>query len=181
MPKFNEFLFGTKGKMKQAKTLTTEQEELMSLIQEGLTKGTGAFGEIFGGFNEKDFEEGVTKPALQNFQENILPQLQEKFIAGNQVLGSGMRRGQLKAGQDLQSQLAALMYQAKQDQMKNKQTGIQNILGTKGFENYYQEGQTGALPAFIQGAGQGIGQAIGGGASGAITSGINLAKSFIPG
>lgn len=159
MPKFNEFLFGKKDKIKQAKTLTPEQEKLMALIDEGLTSGQGPFADIFGGFNKEAFEEGVSKPALQNFQENILPQIQEKFIAGNQVLGSGMRRGQLKAATDLQTQLAQLMYQAQQDAMKNKLAGIQTQLGTKGFENIYKQGTSGAVQGFLQGAGQGLGMA----------------------
>ncbi|MDE2106823.1 MAG: hypothetical protein KGL39_56935 [Patescibacteria group bacterium] len=161
MPKPSEFLFGSKDKIKKAGTLTPEQQELIALINEGLTKGTGAFGGLFGDFDQKGFEEGVTKPALQNFQENILPQIQEKFIAGNQVLGSGMRRGQLKAGTDLQTQLAQLLYNAKQEQQKNKLAGIQNVLGTKGIENIYKQGTTGAVQGFIQGAGQGLGQAAG--------------------
>lgn len=159
MPKFNEFLFGKKDKIKKAGLLTPEQEELMSLIKEGLSKGTGAFGGIFGDFDKGAFEEGVSKPALQNFQENILPQLQEKFIAGNQVLGSGMRRGQLKAATDLQTQLAQLMYEAQQKQQQNKLAGIQTALGTKGFENIYKQGSSGALQGFIQGAGKGLGEA----------------------
>lgn len=166
MPKFKEFLLGKKDKIKQAKLLTPEQEQLMSLIKEGLTSGSGAFGNLFGDFDKGAFEEGVSKPALQNFQENILPQLQEKFISGNQVLGSGMRRGQLKAATDLQTQLAQLMYQAQQDQQKNKLAGIQTALGTKGFENIYKQGTSGALQGFIQGAGKGFGEATGAGLAG---------------
>jgi len=161
MPKLNEFLFGGKDKIKKAGTLSADQEQLMSLINEGLTKGEGPFAEIFGDFNKEGFEEGVSKPALKQFQEDVLPQLQEKFIAGNQVLGSGMRRGQLKAAGDLQSKLAQLMYQAQQDQTKNKLAGIQNVLGTKTHENIYKQGNTGAVQGFVQGAGEGLGKAAG--------------------
>lgn len=161
MPSFKEFVFGKKDKIKQKSTLNPQQDELMALISEGLTKGSGPFASLFGDFDKGAFEEGVTKPALANFQENILPQLQEKFIAGNQVLGSGMRRGQLKASNDLQNQLATLMYNAQQDQQKNKLAGIQSVLAPKAVENVYKQGSTGALTAFAQGAGQGVGQAAG--------------------
>lgn len=161
MPKLSDFLFGKKDKVKQAGTLTPEQEQLMKLISEGLTSGSGPFADIFGGFNKKEFEEGVTQPALKNFQENVLPMIQEKFIAGNQVLGSGMRQGQLKAATDLQSQLAQLMYEAQQGAKGNKLSGLQALLGTKGFENIYKQGKTGAVPALLQGAGQAAGQAAG--------------------
>lgn len=159
MPKLSELLFGGKDKIKKAKTLSPEQEELMALITEGLKTGQGPLADIFGGFNKQAFEEGVTQPALKNFQENILPMIQEKFIAGNQVAGSGMRRGQLKAATDLQSQLAALMYQAQQDAIKNRSEGLKTSLGTQTFQNIYQQGKSGIIPAFIQGAGQGLGQA----------------------
>lgn len=160
---FKEFLLGKKDKIKKATTLTKDQEQLMQLISQGLTSGEGPFGSLFGDFDKSAFEEGVSKPALKSFQEDVLPQIQEKFIAGNQVLGSGMRRGQLKAGVDLQDKLAQLMYQAQQDQQKNKLTGIQTALGTRGFENIYKQGTTGALQGFVQGAGQGFGQAAGAG------------------
>ena len=151
MPKLKEVLFGKKGKTKQISTLTPEQKQLMELINEGLTSGEGPFGDLFGGFNQEQFDEGIAKPAFKMFQEDVLPQIQEKFIAGNQVLGSGMRRGQLKAGVDLQDKLAQLMYQAQQDQQKNKLAGINSILGTKAFENVYKPGTTGAVGGFFQG------------------------------
>ena len=158
---FKEALLGSKGKIKKQNLLTPEQQQLMALIQEGLTSGEGALGDIFGAFDEKSFQKGVSEPALKNFQENILPQLQEKFIAGNQVAGSGMRRGQLKATTDLQSRLAELMYDAQQNQKQGRLSGLQTLLGTKGFENIYKPGTTGALQGFAQGAGQGLGQAAG--------------------
>jgi hypothetical protein len=161
MPKLKEILFGKKGKTKQLDLASPEQKELMRLIQEGLTSGEGPFSDIFGSFNEKDFEQGVTEPALKNFQENILPQIQEKFIAGNQVLGSGMRRGQLKAGVDLQSELSKLLYEAKQGQKQNQLSGIQTLLGKQTHENLYKQGSQGAVQGFVQGAGQGVGTAAG--------------------
>lgn len=155
------FWGGTKGKIKKTGTLTPEQEQLMQLINQGLTSGEGPFGELFGDFDQQKFEEGVSKPAMKNFQEEILPQLQEKFIAGNQVLGSGMRRGQLKAGVDLQDKLAQLMYGAQKDQTQNKLQGLQTMLGTKGVENIYKPGTKGAGQGMLEGVAQGAGQALG--------------------
>lgn len=161
MPKLRETLFGKKGKIKKKSTLTPDQENLMSLINEGLTSGEGPFGDIFGEFNEDKFNEGVANPALKKFQEETLPLIQEKFIAGNQALGSGMRRGQLKASKDFQGDLAQLMYQAQQDQQKNRMGGIQALLGTKAFENVYQPGTTGIGQTLFGSVGNAIGSAIG--------------------
>lgn len=168
MPKFNEFMMGKKGKVKQATTLTPEQQTLMKLINEGLTSGEGAFADLFGSFNPKEFEEGVTKPALANFQNEILPMLQEKFIAGNQALGSGMQRAQAKAGADLQSNLAQLLYQARQGHQQNRIGGLQNLLGTRAFENMYQPGTQGAAQGILKGVATGLGGALGGGLAGGI-------------
>lgn len=161
MPKFNEFLFGKKGKAKQLSTQTPEQEQLLKLITDGLTSGEGPLKDIFGDFDPAAFEAGVSKPALQQFQDEILPQLQEKFIAGNQVLGSGMQRAGAKAATDLQSKLAQLMYEAQNQQKQNKISGVNTALGTKATENIYKPGTEGAAQGFIKGVGQGAGQAAG--------------------
>lgn len=170
MPKLKEILFGKKDKVKQLPTQTPQQKKLMDLITQGLTNGQGAFGELFGDFNPDTFNEGVTQPALKNFQENILPHIQEKFIAGNQVQGSGLRRAQLKAGTDLQSQLANLMYQAQNQQNQTKLSGINTAVGNKGFENIYKQGDSGVLPSLLKGGAPALGQAAGGGLSSALTA-----------
>lgn len=166
MPKLNDFLFGKKGKSKQLSTQTPEQEELLKLITEGLTSGEGPLKDLFGDFDAAAFEKGVSQPALKQFQDEILPQLQEKFIAGNQVLGSGLQRAQAKGASDLQSKLAELMYNAQNQQKQNKLQGVQTVLGTKATENIYKPGTEGlvqgAVKGFAQGAGNAAGMAIAG-------------------
>jgi hypothetical protein len=161
MPSVKDFLFGTKDKIKQAPTITPEQQELLQLIQQGLTSGEGPLKDIFGGFNEEQFNKGVSEPALKNFQDKILPQLLEKFNAGGQYGGSGMRKALLGAGTDLQSQLAQLMYQAQQHQKQNQIAGINTVAGARPFENIYKPGTSGAIPSAIQGFAQGAGQGAG--------------------
>lgn len=161
MPKFSEFFAGKKGKVKQKSTLSPEQEDLMKLINEGLTAGEGPLADLFKGFDEAAFEKGITQPALKNFQENILPMLQEKFIAGGQVGGSGMMRAQNKAAVDLQSQLSGLMYNAQQDALKNKLAGVQASLGTRATENVYKPGSSGLLYGMATSAAEGAGKAAG--------------------
>ncbi len=170
MPKLSQVLFGSKPKQKKLSTLTPEQQELMTLINEGLTSGEGAFGDIFGKFNQQEFEEGVTKPALKNFQEQILPMLQEKFIARGDVGGSGMQRAQGRAATDLQSNLANLMYQAQQTQKQNRIGGVNTSFGRQATENLHIPGTEGlvqgAAKAFAQGAGSALGGGMGGGGAG---------------
>ena len=167
MPKFSQWLYGTKGKSKQLKTTNPLQDELMDLIKQGLTTGEGPFGDVFGnkGFDQDAFDKGVTNPALKNFQENILPMLQEKFIANGQVGGSGMQNAQNKAGVDLQSQLASLMYQAqqgeKQQSQQNQLQGINQLVAKPTVENIYKPATKGASQGFVEGAGKGAGMIAG--------------------
>ena len=162
MPKIGEILFGKRSKTKKKTTINANQDELLRLITEGLSKGTGPFADIFGPFNEESFNKGVYEPQLKKFNEETLPMLQEKFIAGNQALGSGMRRGQLKAAGDFQSRMAELLYQAQQDQAKNRLTGAQTALGVKPFENIVKGESKGLLPSAASGAANAVTSAIAG-------------------
>ncbi len=181
MPKLSEFLFGKKGKTKQLETQSPDQKELLRLITEGISKGEGPLKDIFGGFDQAAFEEGVSKPAIQQFQDEILPLIQEKFIAGNQVGGSGMRRAGAKAATDLQAKLAQLMYEAQNQQKQNKISGVNTALGTKPFENIYKPGTEGAVQGFFRGSGEGLGKSFGGGAAGSAGDIGNWIKGLIAG
>lgn len=161
---------GTKAKQKKLSTLSPEQQEMMDLIKEGTTKGTGAFGDVFGSFKPEEFEAGITQPALKNFRENVLPMLQEKFISRGDVGGSGMQRAQGKAATDLQSQLAGLMFNAQQQQKQNKISGINTGFGRQAVENLHIPGTEGlfqgAVKSFASGAGQAAGTYATGGMGG---------------
>lgn len=154
MPKLSEILFGKKAKTKQVPTLSADQQQLFALLNQGLSGQGGAFGDLFN-FDEGAFQKGVGEPVMKNFLDRILPQLQEKFIGsggtGN-VLGSGFQREQARAGENLQSQLAQLMYQAQQGAQQNKLSGAQTALGIRPFENL----QRGPSEGLVQGAVRGL-------------------------
>jgi hypothetical protein len=124
-------------KVTQATLKTKDQTQLMKAITDALTSGSGPLADIFGKFDEGAFNKGVTEPAMKNFQERILPQLQEQFAGGGR--GSGQRDAQLRAGTDLQSQLAQLMYGAQNQQAQNRIAGVQNQVGQNTFENIVQQ------------------------------------------
>lgn len=160
MPKLKEILGGTKGKNKKLKTISDAQQQLKDLINQGLISGEGPLRDIFGGFNEQEFQQGLVDPALKNFKENILPQIQEKFIAGNQVLGSGMRRGQARAANQLQSDINQLRYNAQQQQKQNRIAGINQAL-TQETENVYKPATKGLWQGAVEGLASGAGSAAG--------------------
>lgn len=161
MPKLKEILFGSSDKVKQYNTQDPMQQQLMALINEGLTNSTGAFKDLFGDFNQEEFQKGVADPALKNFKDNVLPLILEKFVSGNSVGGSAMNRAVVKGGTDLQSKIAELMYGAQQDQKKMKFEGLKTATGTQTVENIMHPGKGGVVQAFAQGAGQGMGNSAG--------------------
>ena len=164
MPKLKEYLFGKKSKVKTQDLRTDEQKMLQELINEGQTKGTGPFADIFGDFNEDAFKKGVSDPALKNFTENVLPQIHEQFISANSAQSSGLQRAQVKGATDLQSKLAELMYGAQQQQKQNQLSGLGLINNAQGKQSYVKEGSKGLFNSAIEGlsgaAGKGIGKGV---------------------
>lgn len=165
--KLSDFLFGKKGKYKQVNRFTPQQQQLFDLISKGLTQGVGELRDIFGPFNQQEFEKGVTDPALKQFREKVLPNLYERYIAGNQVGGSGMRMAGDQAATDLQSQLSQLLYQAQQDQRSRRQQGVGLALGVNPTETTYRPPTQGFVSSILEGASPMIGKQLG-------TSGADL-------
>lgn len=164
MPKLSEVLYGKKEKVKKAPLLSKEQQDLLSYLRQAL-QNEGPLKDLFG-FDEESFQKGVADPAMKNFRDNILPILMEKFNAGGQFGGSGMFNAQFKEAENLQSELAKLLYQAQQDTTQNKLGGLNAALGTKEFEPYIKARMPGAIPSFIQSAATGVGEMAGKGISG---------------
>ena len=181
MPKLKEILLGKKAKTKQVKTTSPMQDQLLQLINQGLESGEGPYADIFGAFNEGEFNKGVTEPELKNFKENILPQIQEGFAGGGPFQGSGQRRSQNKAAVDLQSKIAQLRYQAQQQQKQNRASGINSVLNTKQVENVQKPGSTGLIPGLVQGAVSNSGGLINRGLEGITSAITNKAQQTVAG
>ncbi len=176
MPKIGEWFGGKKGKFKTKSTVNPMQEDLLAMISDALESGQGPLAGLFGAFNEEEFNKGVRDPALKNFEETILPMLQEKFIGNGQLGGSGQRDAFGKAGSDLQSKLAELLYGAQQQQKQNQVSGVQNVLGTKTFENIYKPPTSGAAAPLLGSAIDAVASAYTGGASSAAKGATELGK-----
>ena len=126
-------------KSKQLSLLSKDQEAMNALIRQGLESGTGPFADIFGSFNRESFKRGVSEPALKQFQDEILPQLHEQYISSNRGLSTARGAAATKAGTDLQSKLAALLYQAQQQQNQNRIGGVNTLYGKQAIENVVQQ------------------------------------------
>lgn len=175
-------LLGEKAKIKKASTLSGSQQELEDLIRQGLESGEGPFKDIFGEFNEGNFQKEVANPAIQNFKENILPGLQEQILGGgHSTRGSAFRRGSFKAANDFQGQLAQMMYQARQDQANRRAGGLNTLYGRQSVENIVQPATTGIVQSFAQGAGNAIGEAGGAALTGGASTAFNAIKKAVGG
>jgi hypothetical protein len=134
------------GKNQQLATQTPEQKEIDSLIRDYIKTGEGPLKDYFPKFNKDEFQQGVANPALRKYSEDILPQILEKYNAGNQALGSGQLRAEIRGQTDLQSKLDELMYNAKNQADRDRANAVLQMLGIhqgKGAtENLYtQPGQ----------------------------------------
>lgn len=161
MPKLSEILFGKSPSFKKLPTQSPDQQNLMAMLFQGLQGGQGPFADIYGQFDEGAFNKGVAEPELKRFREELLPSIMEKYIAGNQALGSGAQRAATRGASDLSSNLAQLLYNARQNQMQNRAQGINTFLGQQPFQYASKSGFSGLLPQLAQGTAQSFGPAIG--------------------
>lgn len=169
MPKFKDFLFGKRDKLKQVGTLTPEQQNLNDLILQAITNNEGPLKELFGKFDPESFNKGVKEPALKEFQDTVLPQLQERYISNNAFKGSSFRNAALKSSEDLSSKLAQLLYEAQQKHQSQQTNAINNFQSQRQFENVNQPGYEG----FAQGLLKILGGEVAGATGKAVSNGMS--------
>jgi hypothetical protein len=168
-----EFVFGKKPKKpKQATTIDPIQAELEQLISDALTKNEGPLSDIFGKFNEEEFNKGVRDPAFKDFKDTVLPEILERYRAGGAPGGSGQQYAANKAGTDLLSNLAQTKYAAQQGQKQNKISGANTAFARQTVENYATPGVEGVLKGLIESFAGGVGGGAGAGAAKATPGGI---------
>lgn len=184
MPKFSEWLFGSPDKLKKVATGTKEQQALHNSIlgQAMGMQGTGGGYDLaqnyfnnFLGENQQQAYDQFSQPYLQQFNEQILPQIAERFAGAGALSSSGFGQALGGAASGLQSQLAQL-FSWLQSQAAAQQYNQYNQLSQTGL-NYqpfaYQkkQGSGGFLAPLLGGIstamggpiGAALGQGIGGG------------------
>lgn len=160
----------------QATTQTPEQQEflrqMLSQLQGG---GTNENYQAAQGYlsqllqNDPASYEKFAAPYMQQFQQQTVPRLAERFagmgggLGGGALSSSGFAQALGGAGSDLQARLAQL-YSGRQMDAANQSMGnYTNLaslgLGQRGFENYYQPGSPGIGGALIGGLAGGVGKA----------------------
>src|SRR5208282_2956419 len=166
-----ESLFGKKDKFKQVSNLMPNQQQALNQLLGqlgGLSGPGGSYGgaqdylsQILG--NSPEAFSQFEAPYRQEFEQKTIPGLAERF-AGLNAMGGGLSSsgfGQAlgSAGAQLQSQLAGLhgaLRQGASGQALGQYNQLANLgLGTRGFENVYQPGNSGLLGGIAGGLGNG--------------------------
>jgi hypothetical protein len=163
-------------KMGRQDVQTPEQQQALSQIlsQMGQMQGSGgnysAANNYLSKLLNRDPEtyDRFAAPYLQNFQQNILPMLSERFagigggLGGGALSSSGFAQTLGGAGANLQAQLAGLfsnLQQSAASQSMNQYNNLAGIgLGTRAFQPTYQPGSTGIAGGLAEGFGQSLGQ-----------------------
>ena len=176
---FGSFMFGNKDKFKQVPTQTNEQQQFLSQLF-GQLSGGGGVGQNYGASQDylrqmmsgsPESYERFAAPHKTQFEQQTIPMLAERFAGmgggmGGGVMGSsGFGQAMGGAGAQFQSNLAGLYAQLQQQAAQQAMGQYGNMsqlgLGTRGFENAYQPGSTGALGGLFSGIGQGMGSGCG--------------------
>lgn len=150
MPKFMEWLTGGKDKIKKSPAGTPQQQQfhgdIMSQLQQMLQPG-GNYN-LAQQYNQNLLSNGpeafqqFSQPYLQQFQEQLLPQIAERFAGAGALSSSGFGQALGGAASGLQSQLAQL-FSSMQQQAAQGEYGQFNNLSQQGLNyqpyNYTQQ------------------------------------------
>ncbi len=183
--KFSEYLFGSPDKLKKVATGTPEQQALHGQILQqamGMGQPGGGYQNAQNYYNSllqpgNDAFNNFAAPFLNQFNEQTLPGIAERFAGAGALSSSGFGQALGGAGAGLQSQLAQLFAQL-QSQAAGQQTNQYNQLTSQGLNYqpfaYQQQAGTGGLFApLLAGLGTMAAGPLGGMAAGAIGSGVS--------
>lgn len=183
---FRDFLLGSSDEYKKIDTATPEQKALHNSILAqlmGMSQGGGGYDlanqyyNNFLGPNQQQAYDQFSAPYMQQFQEQILPQIAERFAGAGALSSSGFGQSLGGAASGLQAQLAQLFSQL-QGQAAQQQYGQYNQLSQTGlnyqpFGYYKQKGSGGFLPTLLAAAGTALGGPAGGALGNAAGAGIS--------
>jgi hypothetical protein len=180
-----KFLLGSPDKLKKIPTGTPEQEALHnSILQQalGMTQQGGGYNQVQQYYNSllepgNDAYNNFAAPYLNQFNEQTLPGIAERFAGAGALSSSGFGQALGGAGAGLQAQLAQLFAEL-QSQAAGAQTNQYNNLVNTGLNHQqfaYQQkpGSAGFLGPFLTAIGSAAAGPIGGAIGQGVTGGIS--------
>lgn len=185
MGSFGDWLLGSPDKLKKIPTGTQEQQGLHNNILQqamGMSQAGGGYNQAQNYYNSlmqpgNDAFNNFAAPFMNQFQEQTLPGIAERFAGAGALSSSGFGQALGGAGAGLQSQLAQLFAQL-QSQAAGQQTNQYNQLATTGlnyqpFAYQQQQGSGGFLGPLLAGIGTAAAGPIGGAIGGVAGNGIS--------
>lgn len=161
--KGRNFLFGEEPSLEKIPTGTPEQgqfgQDIIGMLQQMIGQGGGL--QQANQYDQSLLGQGpealnnFSQPYLQQFQEQILPMIAERFAGGGALSSSGFGQAVGGAGAGLQSKLAQLFSEL-QGQASGRQQGqFQNLsqigLGYSPFAYHEKPGKQGVAAPFLSG------------------------------
>lgn len=153
-----DFLFGSKDKIKKFDQFTPEQKKFMGMLGQMLMGGKGqqgGFNQSFGLLQdyldpESDVYKNFEAPYLQQFQDQIVPMLAERFAGAGGGLGggissSGFGQALSTAGSQLQTNLAQMKSGMQRDSISDILGLSSNFMGMQPFGYEKRQGSPGLL------------------------------------
>jgi hypothetical protein len=187
MANFSDWLFGSPDRLEKFETGTPEQQALHNNILAqamGMTQDGGGYRQAQDYYNSlfqpgNKAYENFAAPYMNQFQEQVLPQIAERFAGAGALSSSGFGQALGGAGAGLQAQLAQL-FASLQSQAAANQTNQFNQLSQTGL-NYQPFGyhETPGSSGFLGPLLGGIGTAMGGPIGSALGSGIGAGISSL--
>lgn len=170
MPKFDEFMFGSGDKFKKMETMSPEKAQMFQQFMQMLSGMQGAGGGMQQSMKyfqdlmnpESDLYKNFEKPYLQEFEQQTIPGIAERFggmgAMGGALSSSGFGQALSSAGSNLQTNLAGMKSGMQQDAAKQLMNQFMQMmglgLGTQEFAYGQKQGQGGAfvplMSAFIK-------------------------------
>lgn len=123
----------SKPKRQRETPIQKRQRQTIDEVLAGL-RGEGDFAQFFGA-DEDVFQRQFVDPALQRFQSQVAPQIQQSFIASGQQRGTGLEDALTRAGVDLNTALASQFGEFQQAGQNRAMQALNQVLGAgPGFQ-----------------------------------------------
>ena len=118
------------------------------------------------------FQAQVADPAIRQFQQQVVPALQEEFVGQGAASSSGLNRALASAGGELEAQLASQLSSFQQAGQANQLQLLAQALGLQGFQPVVNPGKPGLGAPIGSALGAAGGFLVGGPAGAQLGAGI---------
>lgn len=138
--------------------MSPEQKQFLNSLITGVgPMAQNAFPGLLQGYSEDLYQTGIVEPAMKQYENQILPAIQQRFVDANAGSSSALNQALTQSAGDLSNVLAGQKINLQQS-MSQQQLGalgqILSLLGQRSFDPIVQGPQSGLLKDLIGAGGQ---------------------------